>query len=170
MRFRATADDPDDPKVYQRLKKNMLAEMKKMFRPEFLNRVDEVIVFQHLNRSHILRIADLYMARVYKQCAELGIEISLTDKLKDLLVKEGYDPNMGARPLRRAVQSLIENPLSEEMLKGGLESGKHYVVDCDDEGAVSISECVVPLEKTKPKRKKTESKPLEENAIQEQES
>lgn len=153
--FRATTDDPDDPKVYQRLKKNMLAEMKKMFRPEFLNRVDEVIVFQHLNRNHILQIADLYMARVYKQAAELGIELVLTDALKDVLVKEGYDPNMGARPLRRAVQSLVENPLSEEMLRGGLEAGKKYVIDSDEDGNVSISEYAEASEPKK-KRKKVE--------------
>lgn len=155
--FRATTDDPDDPKVYQRLKKNMLAEMKKMFRPEFLNRVDEVIVFQHLNRNNILQIADLYMSRVYKQASELGIELVLTDKLKDVLVKEGYDPNMGARPLRRAVQSLIENPLSEEMLKGGLEAGKKYSIDCDDEHNVSISEYLgaLPPEAPKKRQKKT---------------
>lgn len=159
--FKPSVDDPDDPKVYQRLKKNMLADMKKMFRPEFLNRVDEVIVFQHLKRDNILRIADLYMNRVYKQCEELGIEIALTDKLKDVLVKEGYDPNLGARPLRRAVQSFVENPLSEEMLRGGLESGNKYTIDCDDENNISIIKQVDTPAETKTKSKKTTEVPVQ---------
>lgn len=153
--FRTTTDDPDDPKVYQRLKRNMLSEMKKMFRPEFLNRVDEVIVFQHLNRDNILKIADLYMTRVHKQASDLGIELVLTDKFKDVLVKEGYDPNLGARPLRRAVQSLIENPLSEEMLRGTLVPGKKYTIDCDNDHNVSITEFVDVAVPTNKKRTKT---------------
>jgi ATP-dependent Clp protease ATP-binding subunit ClpC len=155
--FRDSSDNPDDPKVYQRLKKEMLSEMKKMFRPEFINRIDETVVFQHLGRDNILQIADLYLKRVYRQCEDMGIELIINDNLKDVLVKEGYDPNMGARPLRRAVQSLIENPLSEEMLRGNLESGKKYVIDSQD-GVITINEY---LELVIPKVKKKKDKPLE---------
>ncbi|MBS1722817.1 MAG: ATP-dependent Clp protease ATP-binding subunit [Armatimonadetes bacterium] len=130
--FRSNMDDPEDPKTYVRMKKAMLEDMKKMFRPEFLNRIDEVIVFQHLRREDILRIADMYMLRLYKQCADLGITVELTDALKDLLVKEGYDPNLGARPLRRAVQRYVENPLSEQVLHHGVVSGKCYLVDVEE--------------------------------------
>jgi len=155
--FRANIDNPDDPSVYQRLKKSMLAELKKMFRPEFLNRVDEVVVFQHLRREGILKIADMYLARVYKQCAEMGINIVLTDKLKDMLVKEGYDPNMGARPLRRAVQSMVENPLSEEFLKGTFQNGREYTIDCDDEGNPIINEVKSDVKKSTPKKARTKT-------------
>ncbi len=134
--FRDVRLDPSDPKTYESMKNRMLDEMKKSFRPEFLNRVDEIIVFQHLTRDEILTIADLYLKRVNVQAKELGISIELSEKCKDLLVDKGYDPNMGARPLRRAVQRYIEDPLSEHLLLSTFKEGDTVVADVDDDGNV----------------------------------
>lgn len=130
--------DINDPKAYESMKNKMMEEMKKLFRPEFLNRVDEVIVFQHLKREEILQVADLYLKRVNEQAATMGITIQLSDRVKNLLVDKGYDPNMGARPLRRAVQRFIEDPLSEEMLLGRFQSGDAILADTEDENSDTI--------------------------------
>ncbi|HXH62034.1 MAG TPA: AAA family ATPase, partial [Fimbriimonadaceae bacterium] len=134
--FRDVKEDPSDPKVYEHMKNRMLEEMKKTFRPEFLNRVDEVIVFQHLSRDEILEIADLYLKRVNEQAKDLQLNILLSDKVKDLLVDKGYDPNLGARPLRRAVQRYIEDPLSEELLLSRFNEGDTVLADVDEEGNI----------------------------------
>jgi ATP-dependent Clp protease ATP-binding subunit ClpC len=130
--IRARSTDLNDPKVYEGMKNKMIDEMKKLFRPEFLNRVDEVIVFQHLKREEILEIASLFLKRVNEQAASMGITLELSDAVKDLLVKEGYDPNLGARPLRRAVQRFIEDPLSEELLLGRFQEGDNVLADTED--------------------------------------
>lgn len=134
--FRDSIQDINDPKVYESMKNRMMEEMKKMFRPEFLNRVDEIIVFQHLKREEILEIADLYLKRVNEQAKSLGITIDLSEAVKDMLVSTGYDPNLGARPLRRAVQKLIEDPLSEEFLMGRFHEGDSIVAELDDDQKV----------------------------------
>jgi ATP-dependent Clp protease ATP-binding subunit ClpC len=118
------------------MKAKMLDEMKKLFRPEFLNRVDEVIVFQHLKKDEILEIADLYLKRVNAQAESLGLKLELSEAVKDQLVSEGYDPNLGARPLRRAVQRFIEDPLSDELLLGRFGDGDTIVAELDDEKKV----------------------------------
>jgi len=127
--FRDIKLDLDDPRTYEQMKNRMLEEMKKLFRPEFLNRVDEVIVFHHLKKDEILRIAELYLKRVNEQAASLDIKIELSDAVKDLLAAKGYDPNLGARPLRRAVQKYIEDPLSEQFLLGTFKAGDHIVAE-----------------------------------------
>lgn len=127
--FRDIKLDLDDPRTYEQMKNRMLEEMKKLFRPEFLNRVDEVIVFHHLKKDEILRIAELYLKRVNEQAASLDIKIELSDAVKDLLAEKGYDPNLGARPLRRAVQKYIEDPLSEQFLLGTFKAGDHIVAE-----------------------------------------
>ncbi|MCW5939017.1 MAG: ATP-dependent Clp protease ATP-binding subunit [Fimbriimonadaceae bacterium] len=136
--FRDSKMDINDPKTYEAMKNKMLDEMKKSFRPEFLNRVDEVIVFQHLKKEEILEIADLYLRRVNHQAAELGLKIELSEAVKDLLVNKGYDPNLGARPLRRAVQRYIEDPLSEELLLNVFRSGDVIVADVAEDDPEKI--------------------------------
>ncbi|MBN8690012.1 MAG: ATP-dependent Clp protease ATP-binding subunit [Armatimonadetes bacterium] len=136
--FKDQKEDPNNPKVYEAMKNRMLEEMKKLFRPEFLNRVDEVIVFEHLRREEILRIADLYLKRVNQQAKEIGITIELGEDVKDLLVNDGYDPNMGARPLRRAVQRYIEDPLSEEFLMGAFAEGDTIIASLDPENPKKV--------------------------------
>ena len=136
--FRDTRQDVSDPRTYEMMKTRMLDEMKKSFRPEFLNRVDEIIVFQHLKKEEILQIADLYLRRVNEQAASMGITIDLSDAVKNLLVDKGYDPNMGARPLRRAVQRFIEDPLAEEMLLGNFHEGDAIMADVSPDDAEKI--------------------------------
>ncbi len=134
--FRESIIDLNDPKTYESMKTKMMDEMKKLFRPEFLNRVDEVIVFHHLKKEEILQIADLYLKRVNQQAAALGITIELSEAVKDMLVEQGYDPNLGARPLRRAVQRYIEDPLSEEFLNGKFAEGDIIVAELDPDNKV----------------------------------
>ena len=128
--------DMNDPKAYESMKNKMLEEMKKLFRPEFLNRVDEVIVFQHLRKEEILQIADLYLKRVNEQAKSKGIVIELSDEVKQILVEKGYDANLGARPLRRAVQRYIEDPLSEELLLGRFQEGDVVLAETLDKETV----------------------------------
>jgi len=134
--FRDVKMDLSDPKTYENMKNRMIEEMKKLFRPEFLNRVDEVIVFEHLKKTEILQIADLYLKRVNEQAASMNVKIELSDAVKDMLVEQGYDPNLGARPLRRAVQRYIEDPLSEELLLGRFSAGDEITADLDDDKKV----------------------------------
>jgi ATP-dependent Clp protease ATP-binding subunit ClpC len=130
--------DLNDPKTYENMKNKMVEEMRKLFRPEFLNRVDEVIVFQHLKREEILQIADLYLKRVNQQASSMGITIALSDSVKAMLVEQGYDANLGARPLRRAVQRYIEDPLSEELLLGRFQAGDLVLADTAEDGKTVI--------------------------------
>jgi ATP-dependent Clp protease ATP-binding subunit ClpC len=136
--FRETRLDVNDPRTYEAMKNRMLEEMKKLFRPEFLNRVDEVIVFHHLKKEEILRIADLYMKRVNEQAKSMELTIELSDQVKELLLEHGYDPNLGARPLRRAVQRLIEDPLSEELLLGRFSAGDTIVAELTEDQKVAF--------------------------------
>ncbi len=134
--FREVEFNPDDPKAYEAMKNKMLSEMKKLFRPEFLNRVDEVIVFHHLTKEEIHKIVDLMIDRLNEQAARSRIHIEITDAVRNYLAKEGYAPDMGARPLRRAVQKYIEDPLSEEVLLGRFEEGDTVIVDLDESGHI----------------------------------
>jgi ATP-dependent Clp protease ATP-binding subunit ClpC len=112
-----------EAKEYEGMKARVMDEMKKVFRPEFLNRVDEVVVFPALKRDEIFQIVDLMIQRVNKQvkAQDLSLEISL--EVKEFIANEGFDPTMGARPLRRAIQRLIEDPLAEEVLRGTFRPG-----------------------------------------------
>jgi len=114
---------------YDDMKGRVMGELKKVFRPELLNRIDEIIVFHKLERSEILQIVDLMMKRLRDQMAIHGATIELTDAAKELLVEEGYDPAMGARPLRRAIQRLIEDPLADFVLGRELTDGSTILVD-----------------------------------------
>ena len=106
---------------YDDMKNKVMGELKKVFRPELLNRIDEVIVFHKLTKEEILTIVDIQMKRVREQMATHEVAIELTDEAKELLVEKGYDPAMGARPLRRAIQRVIEDPLADFVLGRSLE-------------------------------------------------
>jgi ATP-dependent Clp protease ATP-binding subunit ClpC len=114
---------------YEDMKGRVMGELKKVFRPELLNRIDEIIVFHKLERVEILQIVDLMMKRLRDQMSVHGAAIELTDDAKELLVEEGYDPSMGARPLRRAIQRLIEDPLADFVLGRELGEGATIVID-----------------------------------------
>jgi len=112
-----------------------MGELKKVFRPEFLNRIDEVIVFHKLTRDEIKEIIELMIGRVRAQVAEHELQLELDDAAKELLVDRGWDPAMGARPLRRAIQRYIEDPLADEVLKRGeMTSGSTVMVERDESG------------------------------------
>ena len=114
---------------YQKMKEGIMEELKKTFRPEFLNRVDETIVFHQLEEDHIIKIVDLMLAELSKRVEDLQISLEVTDQAKQLIAKEGFDPMYGARPLRRAIQNMIEDRLSEEMLSGKVKEGDTVMVD-----------------------------------------
>ena len=101
---------------YDDMKSRIMGELKRVFRPELINRIDEIIVFHKLTKEEITEIVDLLLVRLQNQMKEHGLALRLTDDAKDLLVEQGYDPTMGARPLRRAIQRLIEDPLSDQLL------------------------------------------------------
>mgnify|MGYP000858032353 CR=1 FL=1 len=120
---------PTEHSAYESMKDKVISELKKTFRPEFLNRIDEIIVFHALNKDHINQIVDLMFAELKKRLLEQDIHLEGTPEAKDKIAKEGYDPDFGARPLRRAIQRLIENPLSDELLAGKFEPGDTVIVD-----------------------------------------
>ncbi len=113
---------------YEDMKNRVMGELKKVFRPELLNRIDEIIVFHKLTKEEITTIVDLQMKRVREQMATHEVVIELTDEAKELLVEQGYDPAMGARPLRRAIQRVIEDPLADFVLGRTLEPGSTILV------------------------------------------
>ncbi len=113
-------------------------ELKRTFRPEFLNRVDEIIVFHDLSLDHIRQIVDLQMRDIQVRLSEHGVSIDLTDGARDWLADEGYDPKFGARPLRRTLQREVETPLSKKILAGELEAGATVLVDADSEQGIKF--------------------------------
>jgi ATP-dependent Clp protease ATP-binding subunit ClpC len=119
---------------YEDMKSRVTGELKKVFRPELLNRIDEVIVFHKLEKPEIKQIIDLMLKRLREQIAVHKVTIELTDKAKDLLVEQGFDPSMGARPLRRAIQRLIEDPLADFVLGAELMPGATLIVDRKKDG------------------------------------
>jgi ATP-dependent Clp protease ATP-binding subunit ClpC len=120
---------------YGDMKNRIMGDLKKVFRPEFLNRIDEVIVFHKLAKDEVKEIVDLMISRVRVQVAEHELQLELTDEAKDLLVEKGWDPSMGARPLRRAIQRYIEDPLADEVLRQGqMVPGSTVMVDRDASG------------------------------------
>jgi ATP-dependent Clp protease ATP-binding subunit ClpC len=127
--FSATADAEV---TYEKMKDKVMDELKRSFRPEFLNRIDEVIVFHSLSRQHVKAIVDLMMKRVRDQLKAKDVEIELTDSVKELLAEKGYDPSLGARPLRRTIQRLVEDPLAEKMLYKEFNAGQTIIVDARD--------------------------------------
>ncbi len=117
---------------YEEIKSHVLSELKKHFRPEFLNRLDEVIVFHPLSREEIEKIVELMLKEEGKMLEERNMTLEISEKTRELIAKEGYDPDFGARPLRRSIQKLIENSLSEEILQGRFQEGDTIMVDVKD--------------------------------------
>src|SRR5689334_21434061 len=117
--------------VYERMKNAVLEEMRHHFRPEFLNRVDEIIVFHALSEEHLKKIVDIQLGRLRQRLAERHINLELTDAARTHLVRAGYDPLYGARPLKRAIQREIETPLGRRILKGEVRDGQTVLVDYD---------------------------------------
>ncbi|NCR38620.1 MAG: ATP-dependent Clp protease ATP-binding subunit [Microcystis aeruginosa W13-11] len=124
---------------YQQISNRVTDELKQYFRPEFLNRLDEIIVFRQLTREEVTQIADILIADLAKQLAEKGISVEVTAAFKDLVINEGYDPSYGARPLRRALTRRLEDSLAVAMLSGKVNSGDHALLDVTADGVVTVS-------------------------------
>jgi ATP-dependent Clp protease ATP-binding subunit ClpB len=118
-----------DPNVREEVEQRVLGELRRHFRPEFLNRVDEVIVFKPLEKGELKTIVDLQLRRLEQLLAERKMTLRITDAAKDLIAEEGYDPAYGARPLKRSIQRLVQNPLAIRVLEGDFEEGDTIVVD-----------------------------------------
>jgi ATP-dependent Clp protease ATP-binding subunit ClpC len=133
--FRTTRDEVKTrEQAYERMKDKVMAEMKNLFRPEFLNRIDATVVFHSLSREQIRSIVDLEIAKVQKRLVEQSITLEITDEAKDWLAEKGYDETFGARPLRRVIQNNVEDRLSEALLEGSVRPGDTVRVVVEDDG------------------------------------
>ena len=135
MGFGASTGQLSDAEI----KSRAMGELKKLFRPEFLNRVDEIVVFTSLGKGQVRSIVDLMVRDLRNRLIGQGMSIELTDAAKDLIAREGTDPIYGARPLRRAIQTLVEDPLAEQLLEGGWHAGDIVLVDVDAEGKLAFA-------------------------------
>ncbi|MEH2349804.1 MAG: ATP-dependent Clp protease ATP-binding subunit [Nostoc sp.] len=125
--------------TYNRIRSLVNEELKQYFRPEFLNRLDEIIVFRQLNKPEVTQIAEIMLKEVFGRLTEKGITLEVTDRFKERLIEEGYSPSYGARPLRRAIMRLLEDSLAEEILSGRIKDGDTAIVDVDENGVVQVS-------------------------------
>jgi ATP-dependent Clp protease ATP-binding subunit ClpC len=123
---------------YNRIRSLVNEELKQYFRPEFLNRLDEIIVFRQLSKDEVKEISDILLREVFSRLTEQGITLEVTERFKDRLIEEGYNPSYGARPLRRAIMRLLEDSLAEEILSGRVKSGDTAVVDVGEDGQVKV--------------------------------
>ena len=156
---------------YEEMKAHVNRELKQHFRPEFLNRVDDLIVFPQLSKPEVRQIVDLMIARLDKRLVEQNLSIELTDAAKGLLADRGFDPVLGARPLRRAVQRDIEDALSEKILFGEIASGSHILVDAQGEGLLGeFTFTSIPGAARLPKAKTQDGEQAEEAQIEAAES
>jgi ATP-dependent Clp protease ATP-binding subunit ClpC len=132
------ADDASETQ-YNRIRSLVNEELKQYFRPEFLNRLDEIIVFRQLNKAEVTQIADIMLKEVFGRLTDKGIVLEVSDRFKDRLITEGYSPSYGARPLRRAIMRLLEDSLAEEILSGRIKDGDIALVDVDENGIVNVT-------------------------------
>ena len=132
--FSITMDENEASREsYERMKDKVLTEVKRFFRPEFLNRIDGIVVFHALTRDHILQIVDLLLDEVRANLTEKGVSLEISDGAKEILAVRGYDPTFGARPLKRVIQDVVEDPLSEQLLQGRFGPGDTVFIDVDGE-------------------------------------
>ncbi len=134
------------------MKSTIQSALKKTFSPEFLNRLDDIIIFNSLEREHIHKIIDITLGKLFKRITDLGYQVELTDKAKDFLSDKGYDPQYGARPLNRAIQKYLEDPVAEEILRGEIEEGDVILAD----HVTDADQLVISLKKKKVKKEKKE--------------
>lgn len=127
----------DNSDAWERTKKNIMSETNRMFRPEFMNRIDETIVFKQLSRNDLMRIVEIMLSDVETRLNEQGIDIGISDEVKTMLIDKGYQPKFGARPLRRAIQTYLENHLADSVLEGKISKGSHIEVKAA-EGGISF--------------------------------
>ena len=134
--FSNREEQEDMQKQYENTKKEVLEVVKKELRPEFINRIDEIIVFHKLNDEEIGKIIDIMLEEVIKRLKDQKLEVEFDNDVKKLVESKGIDKNFGARPLRRTIQNLVEDKLAEEILDGNLKKGKKAVVGVEDDKIV----------------------------------
>jgi ATP-dependent Clp protease ATP-binding subunit ClpC len=127
---------PEDDATYESMKSRVNERIEKVFRPEFLNRVDDVIVFRHLNLEDLKEVVDLELSKVRNRLEDRGLKLVLTDEAKKFLIKKGSNTDFGARPLRRAIENFVEDPLSEELLKGEFQGKDTIMVEVKKVGDI----------------------------------
>ena len=135
--FQVASEDTDE-RSYQRIRSLVLEELRNYFRPEFLNRLDEIIVFRQLTKTEVKEIADIMLRDVFKRTEEKEIHLDVTERFKDRLVDEGFNPAYGARPLRRAIMRLLEDALAEKMLGGDIKAGDSIIMDVDADNNITV--------------------------------
>ncbi|MBQ3509564.1 MAG: ATP-dependent Clp protease ATP-binding subunit [Peptococcaceae bacterium] len=150
MGFNADASKAEEQAAYDKMKARVMDALKATFRPEFLNRVDETIVFHALEKEHILSIVDLMMKDLHKRLQEQEISMDVSAEAKEKLVAEGYDPAYGARPLRRAIQRMVEDPLAEDLLMGRYKAGDVVKVDVTKDGIALLKDGEAELVEAEP--------------------
>jgi ATP-dependent Clp protease ATP-binding subunit ClpC len=137
----------DSEQSYKAMRSKVIEELKKHFKPEFLNRVDETIVFPQLSQDELLQIVDLFVRRLRERMLDRDMTLDVTDAARRQLLTIGWDPMLGARPLRRAIQHEVEDMLSEKILNGELSVGQHVLVDfADDEFTAVMTGSILPTE------------------------
>jgi len=149
------AESVMSPEAFERASELVMNALHGHFKPEFLNRVDDIIIFRPLGKEQLVKIVDLRLEDLRRLLAERKISLELTDAAKELLFTEGYDPNFGARPLKRAIQKLVQDPLALKILDGEVLHGDHVIVDADKKtGKLSftVSKRVGEKEAVKAKR------------------
>lgn len=129
---RAIQDATENPLADRDVRADVLQVLKDHFKPEFLNRIDDIVVFKQLGKEQIASIIDVQLEKLRKMLEDRGIAIELDDSAKELIVVEGYDPVYGARPLKRAIQTLVQNPLAVKLLKGEIASGQTVRVSAEN--------------------------------------
>jgi ATP-dependent Clp protease ATP-binding subunit ClpC len=125
-----------DESTYERMREKILEESKRVFRPEFLNRLDDAVVFRSFTKQDLIQILSLEVTKVLDRLRKKNLRLELDEQAKEFLVEKGYDPQYGARPMRRAVEKYFEDPLAEEILKGVLHEGELILVTTDKEKLV----------------------------------
>ncbi len=130
---------PDNDASYDSMKARVMDQIERVFRPEFLNRLDDVIIFRHLNKEDLKKVIDFEMSKVKERLRDRGFDLILTDEAKEFIIKQGSNLDYGARPLRRAIEQRVEDPLSEELLRGTFEGKNTIIVEAfkDAEGKVT---------------------------------
>ena len=134
--FSAGDKKEESQKEYETIKKDVMGELKKQFRPEFINRIDEIIVFHKLNEEDIKQIIDIMLNQVTKRMAEKSYKFEIDNSVKELIAKKGVDTNYGARPLKRAIQNILEDKIAEEILNGNIKPNKKAVIKAEDDKIV----------------------------------
>jgi len=136
----------------EHMKSTIQSALKRAFSPEFLNRLDDVIVFNSLQREHIHKIIDITLGKLFARIITLGYHVELTEKAKDFLAEKGYDPQFGARPLNRAIQKYLEDPVAEEILKGEIPEGGTIIADYEGTGETLTIKAKKPKAPSKEKK------------------